>query len=109
MFIRSWFTSHRIAFWIFSYKTGQFTGLGIEIGYRGGFIAILTPIDGSPAIEAGLQAGDVILKIDGTSTQGMSTSESSTYMRGAKGTDVTLEIGRAGESQPFDVVVTRGE
>ena len=87
---------------------GQFTGLGIEIGYRGGFIAIVTPIDGSPAIEAGLQAGDVILKIDGTSTQGMSTSESSTYMRGAKGTYVTLEIGRAGESQPFDVVVTRG-
>jgi carboxyl-terminal processing protease len=86
---------------------GQFTGLGIEIGYRGGFIAIVTPIDGSPAIEAGLQAGDVILKIDGTSTQGMSTSESSTYMRGAKGTEVTLEIGRAGESQPFDVVVTR--
>jgi carboxyl-terminal processing protease len=87
---------------------GQFTGLGIEIGYRGGFIAIVTPIDGSPAIEAGLQAGDVILKIDGTSTQGMSTSESSTYMRGPEGTTVTLEIGRAGGSQPFDVVVTRG-
>jgi len=87
---------------------GQFTGLGIEIGYRGGFIAIVTPIDGSPAIEAGLKAGDVILKIDGTSTQGMSTSESSTYMRGPEGTTVTLEIGRAGESQPFDVVVTRG-
>ena len=77
---------------------GQFTGLGIEIGYRGGFIAIVTPIDGSPAIEAGLQAGDVILKIDGTSTQGMSTSESSTYMRGAKGTEVTLATGRAGGS-----------
>ena len=87
---------------------GQFTGLGIEIGYRGGFIAIVTPIDGSPAIDAGLKAGDVILKIDGTSTQGMSTSESSTYMRGPEGTTVTLEIGRAGESQPFDVVVTRG-
>ena len=42
---------------------GQFTGLGIEIGYRGGFIAIVTPIDGSPAIDAGLKAGDVILKI----------------------------------------------
>ena len=87
---------------------GQFTGLGIEIGYRGGFIAIVTPIDGSPAIDAGLKAGDVILKIDGTSTQGMSTSESSTYMRGPEGTTVTLEIGRAGESQPFDVIVTRG-
>jgi len=87
---------------------GQFTGLGIEIGYRGGFIAIVTPIDGSPAIDAGLKAGDVILKIDGTSTQGMSTSESSKYMRGPEGTTVTLEIGRAGESQPFDVVVTRG-
>jgi len=87
---------------------GQFTGLGIEIGYRGGFIAIVTPIDGSPAIDAGLKAGDVILKIDGTSTQGMSTSESSTYMRGPEGTTVTLEIGRAGESQSFDVIVTRG-
>ena len=87
---------------------GQFTGLGIDIGYRGGFIAIVTPIDGSPAIDAGLKAGDVILKIDGTSTQGMSTSESSTYMRGPEGTTVTLEIGRAGESQPFDVFVTRG-
>ena len=87
---------------------GQFTGLGIEIGYRGGFIAIVTPIDGSPAIDAGLKAGDVILKIDGTSTQGMSTSESSTYMRGPEGSTVTLEIGRAGESQPFDVFVTRG-
>ena len=87
---------------------GQFTGLGIEIGYRGGFISIVTPIDGSPAEDAGLQAGDVILKIDGTSTQGMSTNESSTFMRGPEGTTVTLEIGRAGESQPFDVVVTRG-
>lgn len=87
---------------------GQFTGLGIEIGYRGGFISIVTPIDGSPAEDAGLQAGDVILKIDGTSTQGMSTNESSTYMRGPEGTTVTLEIGRAGESQPIDVVVTRG-
>jgi carboxyl-terminal processing protease len=87
---------------------GQFTGLGIEIGYRGGFISIVTPIDGSPAEDAGLQAGDVILKIDGTSTQGMSTNESSTYMRGPEGTTVTLEIGRAGESQPLDIVVTRG-
>jgi carboxyl-terminal processing protease len=87
---------------------GQFTGLGIEIGYRGGFISIVTPIDGSPAEDAGLKAGDVILKIDGTSTQGMSTNESSTYMRGPEGTTVTLEIGRAGESQPLDIVVTRG-
>ena len=87
---------------------GQFTGLGIEIGYRGGFISIVTPIDGSPAEDAGLQAGDVILKIDGTSTQGMSTNESSTYMRGPEGTTVTLEIGRAGESQPLDIIVSRG-
>ena len=87
---------------------GKFSGLGIEIGTRGGFISIVAPIDGSPAVEAGLKAGDVILKIDGKSTQGMTTGESSVYMRGEAGTQVTLEIGRAGESQPFDVVVTRG-
>jgi carboxyl-terminal processing protease len=86
---------------------GEFSGLGIEIGRKGNYIEIISPIDGSPAAKAGLQAGDVILKLDNESVKGLSIDEAVEIMRGAIGSPIVLEIGRAGESKPFDVTVVR--
>ena len=86
---------------------GEFSGLGIEIGRRGSYIEIIAPIDGSPAVEAGLQAGDVILKLDGQSVKGMTIDEAVTIMRGPVGSPINLEIGRPGNSEPFEVTIVR--
>ena len=86
---------------------GEFSGLGIEIGRRGSYIEIIAPIDGSPAVEAGLQAGDVILKLDGQSVKGMTIDEAVKIMRGPVGSPIDLEIGRPGESEPFEATVVR--
>jgi carboxyl-terminal processing protease len=87
--------------------TGEFNGLGIEVGMKDGYVEVISPIDGSPAAEAGLQSGDVILKLDDTPVKGMSLNESIDLMRGPKGSQITLTIGRPGESQPFDVTLVR--
>lgn len=86
---------------------GEFSGLGIEIGRRGSYIEIIAPIDGSPAAEAGLQSGDVILKLDDTSVKGLSTDEAVDLMRGPVGSSILLEIGRPGEAKPFEVTIIR--
>ena len=86
---------------------GEFSGLGIEIGRRGSYIEIIAPIDGSPAVAAGLQAGDVILKLDGESVKGMTIDEAVQLMRGPIGTPIDLEIGRPGTSEPLEITVVR--
>ncbi len=86
---------------------GEFSGLGIEIGQDGGYITIIAPIDGSPAEAAGLQAGDVILKIDGDSIRDLPVDRSVDLMRGPTGSEVLLTIGRRGLAEPFDVTVVR--
>lgn len=86
---------------------GEFSGIGIEIGRSGSFIEIISPIDGSPAVDAGLEAGDIILKIDGTSLKDLSIDEAVERMRGPVGTEVILEIGRPGNTEPFDATVIR--
>ncbi|MEH6568042.1 MAG: S41 family peptidase [Halioglobus sp.] len=87
--------------------SGEFSGLGLEVGMEDGFVKIISPIDGSPASEAGLQSGDVILKLDQAPVQGMSLSDAIDLMRGPKGSEIELSIGRPGESQPFDVTLVR--
>jgi carboxyl-terminal processing protease len=87
--------------------SGEFTGLGLEVGMEDGYVKIISPIDGSPAAEAGLQSGDVILKLDKAPVKGMSLNEAIDIMRGPKGTKIQLTIGRPGESQPFDVTLVR--
>jgi carboxyl-terminal processing protease len=87
--------------------TGEFTGLGLEVGMEDGYVKIISPIDGSPASEAGLQSGDVILKLNNAPVKGMTLNESIDIMRGPKGSEIELTIGRPGESQPFEVTLVR--
>ena len=90
-----------------SSTSGEFNGLGLEVGMEDGYITIISPIDGSPAAAANLQSGDVILKLDKAPVQGMSLGEAIEIMRGPKGSEIELSIGRAGESQPFTVTLVR--
>ncbi len=87
--------------------TGEFSGLGIEVGMKDGYVTVISPIDGSPAAEAGLQSGDVILKLDSAPVKGMSLNEAIDIMRGPKGSEIMLTIGRPGESQPFELTLVR--
>jgi len=87
--------------------TGEFTGLGLEVGMEDGYVKIISPIDGSPAAGAGLQSGDVILKLGKIPVKGMSLNEAIDIMRGPKGSKIELTIGRPGESQPFEVTLVR--
>ena len=87
--------------------TGEFSGLGLEVGMEDGYVKIIAPIDGSPAAEAGLQTGDIILKLGTVPVKGMSLNQAIDRMRGPKGSEIELTIGRPGESQPFAVKLVR--
>ncbi len=86
--------------------TGKFGGLGIQISQQNGVPKIISPIDGTPAARAGLQPGDLIVGVGGTSTHGTSLSKIVRVLRGDPGTKVTLTIARGTET-PFDVTITR--
>ncbi|WP_239923690.1 S41 family peptidase [Agaribacterium haliotis] len=87
--------------------TGEFGGLGIEVGMEDGYIKVISPIDDTPAERAGVEAGDLIIKLDGNSVKGKSLDEAIESMRGPKGTDIVITIVREGEAQPFDLTLTR--
>lgn len=87
--------------------TGEFGGLGIEVGMENGFVKVISPIDDTPAYRAGLQAGDLIIKMDNTPIKGMDLSDAIKLMRGKVGTDINLTIVREGAEAPFEVIVTR--
>jgi carboxyl-terminal processing protease len=87
--------------------SGEFSGLGLEVGMEDGYVKVIAPIDGSPAEKAGLQTGDVILKLGKVPIKGMSLNQAIEKMRGPKGSEIELTIGRSGESQPFQVTLVR--
>jgi carboxyl-terminal processing protease len=87
--------------------TGEFGGLGVEVGQENGYIRVISPIDGTPADRAGIQAGDLIIRIDGQPLQEILPEEAAGMMRGEPGTDVTITIVRDGQPAPFDVTITR--
>ncbi len=87
--------------------TGKFGGLGIEITIKDGVLTIVAPIEGTPAYKAGLKPNDMIIKINGKSTLGMSLQEAVKLLRGKPGTKVTITILRGKNSKPFDVTITR--
>ncbi len=86
---------------------GSFGGIGIEITIRDGVLTVVSPLEGTPAYELGIQAGDQILRVDGEPTKEMTLMEAVKKMRGPKGTKVVLTIMREGFTKPEDFVITR--
>jgi len=89
------------------HTSGRFGGLGIEVGMKDGMIHVISPIDDTPASRAGLQAGDLIIKIDDTPVQGMGLSEAVDLLRGEIGSTVRLSILREAQDAPFEVELER--
>jgi carboxyl-terminal processing protease len=86
---------------------GKYEGLGMQIDARDGHIQIITPIEGTPAYDKGLQAGDVIWEIDSISTDGMSSADAAKLMRGKAGTSIRLMIKRQGIADLLEFNLTR--
>ena len=86
---------------------GEFGGLGIEVSQEGGYIKVISPIDETPAARAGVRPGDLIMQINGTSTQGLTLQEAVEQMRGERGTAIRITIRREGAERPIDMSITR--
>ena len=87
--------------------SGEFGGLGIEVGMEAGLVKVISPIDDTPASRAGIKAGDYIVKIDGEQVQGKSLTEAVDLMRGLVGTSIELTIRRRGEKKALTIIVVR--
>lgn len=87
--------------------TGQFGGLGIEVGMENGFVKVISPIDDTPASRAGIQTSDLIIRLDDKAVKGLSLSEAVKLMRGKPDTDIKLTIVREGEPKPLEITITR--
>ncbi len=85
---------------------GKFGGLGIEITMEEGFVKVISPIEDSPAYEAGILAGDFIIQIDDTPVFGLTLNEAVDLMRGEKGQSITITVSREG-NEPFEVKIIR--
>ena len=90
-------------------QRGKYYGVGMTIGPSGDHTIVLAPMVGTPAFRAGLRPGDVILKVDDKSTDGLGTSDVADMLKGPKGTSVKITVGREGYGDPLDFTVTRDE
>ncbi|KWT84420.1 S41 family peptidase [Candidatus Magnetominusculus xianensis] len=86
---------------------GEFGGVGIQIGKKGALITVIAPIEDTPAYQAGIKAGDTIVKINGESTEKMTLYDAVSKMRGARGSKVTVTIMRADWKEPKDFTLVR--
>ena len=86
---------------------GEFGGLGIEVTQEKGYIKVISPIDDTPAANAGVQSGDFITKVDGESTLGKTLNEAVDQMRGPVGSEIIITISREGVDEPFDISIIR--
>ena len=87
--------------------SGKFGGLGIEVQMQNGFVRVVAPIDDTPAFRAGIEAGDLIIRIDDKPVKGMTLLDAVKLMRGEPGTEITLTVLRESVEQPFKVEITR--
>ena len=86
---------------------GEFGGLGIEVTQEDGFVKVVSPIDGTPADEAGVEAGDFVTHVDGESVLGLTLDEAVEMMRGPVGSEIVITVVREGEVEPFDISIIR--
>ncbi|MGD8911104.1 MAG: S41 family peptidase, partial [Chromatiales bacterium] len=86
---------------------GEFGGLGIEVGMEDGFVKVIAPIDDTPAQRAGVQSGDLIVRLDDTPVKGLSLNDAVKLMRGKPGTSIELTIIRKGVEKPLKITVMR--
>jgi len=89
------------------HTTGEFGGLGMEVGMEDGFVKVISPIDDTPAQKAGIKAGDLIIKLSGEPVKGKTLSEAVKIMRGKPGTELQLTLIRKGEDAPIDLSIIR--
>lgn len=89
------------------YTSGEFGGLGLEVGLQDGFIRVISPIDDTPAQRGGVKAGDLIVKLDDTPVQGLSLNEAVALMRGKPNEPIVLTIVREGVDKPFEIKLIR--
>lgn len=87
--------------------SGEFSGVGMEVGIQDDVLTVVAPLKDTPAFNAGVKSGDIILKIDETSTNNLSIDEAISLMRGEKGTPVTLTLYREGASEPLVLTIVR--
>ncbi|MAC82058.1 MAG: peptidase S41 [Rhodobacteraceae bacterium] len=86
---------------------GEFGGLGIEVTQEEGFVKVVSPIDGTPAAEAGIESGDYITHVDGESVLGLTLDSAVDLMRGPVGSEIIITVVREGVDEPFDVSMIR--
>jgi carboxyl-terminal processing protease len=86
---------------------GEFGGLGIEVTQEEGFVKVVSPIDGTPAAEAGIESGDFITGVDGENLLGLTLDEAVELMRGPVGSEIIITVVREGFDQSFDVSIIR--
>ena len=87
--------------------SGEFGGLGIEVGMDDGFVKVIAPIDDTPAQRAGLKSGDLLIRLDDKPVKGMSLNDAVNMMRGKPGSKIELTVVREGTDKPFKVVIER--
>ncbi len=87
--------------------SGQFGGLGIEVGMEDGFVKVIAPIDDTPAQRAGVEAGDLIIRLDDTPVKGLTLNDAVKIMRGKPGTVLRLTVVREGVDQPLKIDIKR--
>ena len=87
--------------------SGEFGGLGIEVGMEDGFVKVISPIDDAPAKRAGIQSGDTIVRLDDTPVKGMSLNDAVKKMRGKPGSEIVLTIIRDSEDRPLTITIVR--
>lgn len=86
---------------------GSFEGVGITLGQRDNWLTVISPLEGTPAYRAGMKAGDRIVEIDGVSTEGITTTEAVSFIRGPGGTVVDLTVQRPGMNEPIVFPIER--